>query len=91
MPSRQTRRRSDAPRPSGPVDAGPLAQAIGVCSAGGGLALLVLTLAGAVDGYAAIGFYDVTIGGMFIAFSYKAIRFGIDVVTGRQTIYGEWA
>jgi hypothetical protein len=91
MPSRPIHRRNTSTPQKQPVDVGPLAQALGVLSVGFGVGLMVLTLAGAADGYAAIGLYDIMVGSMFVAFSYKAIRFGYDVVTGRQTIYGEWA
>ena len=48
---------------------------------GGGLALL--TLIAAVEGQAAIGFYDVTIGAMILVFSFQAARFGYGLLRGR--------
>ena len=36
------------------------------------------------------GFFDWTIAAMTVAFGYKSIMFGHDVVTGRQTVVGEY-
>lgn len=54
-----------------------------------GVGLAVLTLAGAADGFAAIGFYDIAVGSMFLTFSWYASKFGYEVVTGRQSVTGE--
>ena len=67
---------------------GRIARAMGMCAAVFGVALTVLTIAGAIDGYAAIGFYDICIGGMIVAFGLQSIKFGFAVSNGRQTITG---
>lgn len=72
--------------PDRPVS--PLAKALGLLAAAFGFGLGALTLAGAVSGYAAIGFFDLTIGGMFLAFSYQSAKFGLDVIAGRQALTG---
>ena len=87
---------SPLPRSTG-VSAGPMrANQVSLVSMFlGGLALAVgvglalLTLAGAIDGFAVIGFYDLAVGGMFLAFSWQSSKFGYEVITGRQTVTGE--
>lgn len=53
-----------------------------------GLILAALTIAGAVSGYAAIGFFDLAVGSMFLMFSWQSAKFGLDVTAGRQSITG---
>lgn len=53
-----------------------------------GVLLTGLTLAGAAEGWRVIGFYDVKIGGMFVAFGLRAVTFGQAVVQGRVTVTG---
>ena len=66
-----------------------IAKVLGLGAAVFGLGLTVLTLAGAVDGFAAIGFYDIVIGSMCVAFGLRAVTLGYAVVYGRLTITGE--
>jgi hypothetical protein len=66
----------------------PVSKALGLLAVAFGCGLAGLTLAGAISGYAAIGIFDLTIGGMFLAFSYQSAKFGMDVTAGRQSLAG---
>ncbi len=68
---------------------GLIAATLGVLAATFGFCLMGLTLAGAIAGIMAIGFFDICVGGMIIAFSMQSMKFGYEVAMGRQTITGE--
>lgn len=61
---------------------------LGLMALAFGCGLAGLTLVGAISGYAAIGVFDLTIGAMFLAFSFQSARFGLDVTAGRQSVTG---
>lgn len=66
----------------------PVSMVLGYLALAFGCILATLTLTGAASGYAAIGFFDLTIGGMFLAFSYQSAKFGLDVTAGRLSVTG---
>lgn len=76
---RPQRHRHTAPRaPNGPTprQRGPGSALLGLLAALGGAFLTGLTFAGALAGHEAIGFYDITIGGMCVAFGLQSVKFG---------------
>ena len=82
-----------SPLPQTPPDrangqVSPLATLVGALVVAFGACLAALTLAGAISGYDAIGFFDLTVGAMFLLFSWQCAKFGLDVTAGRQTLTG---
>jgi hypothetical protein len=75
------------PRQNPPVS--PISLALGGLAMAFGVFLTGLTISGAIDGFAAIGFYDIMIGGMIISFGLRSVTFGHAVVYGRLTITGQ--
>jgi hypothetical protein len=73
-----------------PTMDGLVTKIVGFGAIGFGVALNCLVLIAAVDGFAAIGFFDIAIGGMILTFGVQAVKFGYDVAIGRQTITGEY-
>ena len=85
----KTHRRDASSNSAPPLpEVGLLSAAFGALCTVFGAALLTLTLAGAISGYAAVGFFDIALGAMFIAFSGQSMKFGYQVMIGRQTAGG---
>ena len=83
---------SPAPHPSNTPSrqrVSPVSMVLGFLALAFGCTLAALTLAGAFSGYAAIGFFDLAVGSMFLMFSWQSAKYGLDVTAGRQTVLGE--
>ncbi len=73
--------------PANPVSL--VSQVLGGLALVFGIGLVIQILAGAVDGFAAIGAYDIAVGSMFLVFSWQSSKFSYEVITGRQSVTGK--
>ena len=76
-------------RPAAGCAVSPAMFALGVlviCFGAGLAGSTLFSLIAGID----VGFFDLAIGGMFLAFSWQSAKFGFDVMTGRQTLTGQY-
>ena len=66
-----------------------LSKIVGLSAGIGGVGLTFATLVAWVDGFAECGFFDFTIGAMYVWFGWYAMKYGYKVATGRQTAAGQ--